>query len=134
MPIATDSDESAPAEASKWTPRSHRDHTRRVGTSEHRSVKEGCIRREDRRIARGITLGPLPLEDKRRIARCWTCAIVVVFSVEAGVRGQSFQGSLRGALKDGGGLAPILGVSTFGTITIQAGFPRTTQFLFRVDF
>ena len=28
----------------------------------------------------------------------------------------------------------VLGVSTFATITAQAGFPRTTQFLFRVDF
>ena len=41
-------------------------------------------------------------KDKRRIAPCWTCAIVVVFSVA--VRGQSFRG-LRGALKDGGGSA-----------------------------
>src|SRR6185295_994779 len=49
-------------------------------------------------------------KDQRRIARCWTCAIVVVFSVEAGVRGQSFQGGLRGALKDGGG-AIVPGVS-----------------------
>jgi hypothetical protein len=29
---------------------------------------------------------------------------------------------------------PPAGVATFGTITTQAGFSRTTQFLFRLDF
>jgi hypothetical protein len=32
------------------------------------------------------------------------------------------------------GPASRVGVATFGTITTQAGFSRTTQFLFRLDF
>src|SRR5438067_2493509 len=49
-------------------------------------------------------------KDMRRIAQFWTCAVVVFFSLGLGVRGQSFQGGLRGALKDGGG-AIVPGVS-----------------------
>ena len=49
-------------------------------------------------------------EDLRRSAGFWTCAIVFSFYADTVVLGQSFQGGLRGAMKDSGG-AIVPGVS-----------------------